>query len=508
MDSIMRPFQFYPTYVFDEAKHKIDVVAKEYLQKASDDTHHLVPIDVPGDGHCLYHSIVLLMNNPLVTATELRVRTVIELITNENYYDTMYSQHAGTTDIIIQAACRKGMYSELHEIAALCNAIWDSVFTPIPPVIGNCNIAILWSNTLHEKDARETYNDTWRPNHFVPLLSPPILNEFSSQSVSLVVTPEKKTFKNNAVTQIRVPEFQSSLSRRLRSEDNSGNDFVQTNVSSTMEKEKDDKEERRQIQLQKKSERSRSSRMNETEEHRQIRLQKEKERSRASRMTETEEQRQVRLEKMDERNQSSRANESEEQRQIRLEKMKETNQSSRANESEGQRQIRLEKMKERNQSSRANESEGQRQTRLEKKREQTQRTRTNESREQHQILLEQQKKRSQANRTKKKHENVGSGKNYVRSPWPEPIARDLKETRLQQFLEQMSMSKLAEATCAVCNVRTPAKDAKKIPISKIPNIDLLKASEELKTLIKNSTENTATLIDDNNTHTTSHIKSM
>jgi hypothetical protein len=118
----------------------------------------------------------------------------------------MYARYAGNTDIIIQAACKKGMYSEIHEVAALCNvlqcnirsvypridfeyykAIWDSVFTPIPSVIGNCNIAILWSNTLHETDARETYNGLWRPNHFVPLLSPPILNAVNSQSISLVV---------------------------------------------------------------------------------------------------------------------------------------------------------------------------------------------------------------------------------------------------------------------------------------------------------------------------------
>ena len=96
----------------------------------------------------------------------------------------------------------------------------------------------------------------------------------------------------------------------------------------------------------------------------------------------------------------------------------------------------------------------------------------------------------------------------VRPPWPEPIAHDLKETRLQQFLEQMSMSKLAEVTCAVCNIRTPARYSKKIPISKIPNMDLLKVSEELKILIKNSMENTATHTNSNNTHTTSHIKSM
>jgi hypothetical protein len=219
---------------------------------------------------------------------------------------------------------------------------------------------------------------------------------------------------------------------------------VQSDISSSIETEKSDKEKQRQIQLQKKRERSRSSRTNETEEQRQIRLQKKRERSQANRSNETKAQRQTRLQKMRERNQFSRAI---------------------------------------------------------------------ETKEQHHIRLEQQKKRSESNRTKKKLEkqkrgNIGTEQNCIRSHWPEPIPRDLKETRLQQFLEHMSMSKLAEATCAICNIRTPAKDAKKIPISKIPNIELLKVSEELKKLIKNSSDNTAIFTDDNNIQTTSHIKSI
>ncbi|CAF1161352.1 unnamed protein product [Rotaria sordida] len=141
-------------------------------------------------------------------------------------------------------------------------------------------------------------------------------------------------------------------------------------------------------------------------------------------------------------------------------------------------------------------------------------SRTNESEEQRQIRLEQQTKRSQANRTKKKlekqnYKNIGAGQDSIRLPWPEPISRDLKDTRLQQFLEQMSMSKLAEATCAVCNIRTPAKDSKKIAISKIPNIHLLKVSEELKNLIKNASKNTAIFTgNDNDVQTTAHVKSI
>jgi hypothetical protein len=92
---------------------------------------------------------------------------------------------------------------------------------------------------------------------------------------------------------------------------------------------------------------------------------------------------------------------------------------------------------------------------------------------------------------KKTHENIDTEQENtemrfsIRPSWPEPIPRDLKETRLQQFLEEISMSALAEATCAVCNMRTPARDSKKIATSKIPNIHLLKVSEELKDLIIN-----------------------
>ncbi|CAF1502217.1 unnamed protein product, partial [Adineta steineri] len=39
------------------------------------------------------------------------------------------------------------------------------------------------------------------------------------------------------------------------------------------------------------------------------------------------------------------------------------------------------------------------------------------------------------------------------SSWPEPISRDLKEGCLKKFLHRISMSALAETTCAVCNIR-------------------------------------------------------
>ena len=68
----MTPISFHPIHVFDETKHEVDIVAKEYLQKATDDMRHLVPANVDSDGNCLYHSIALLISNPSITASELR----------------------------------------------------------------------------------------------------------------------------------------------------------------------------------------------------------------------------------------------------------------------------------------------------------------------------------------------------------------------------------------------------------------------------------------------------
>lgn len=189
-------------------------------------------------------------------------------------------------------------------------------------------------------------------------------------------------------------------------------------------------------------------------------------------------------------------NDKEEQRQIRLEKKRERSRSSLKNETEEKRQARLEKKKELDRSRRQNETEEQRRIRLEKKKKRARSNRANESEEQRLIRLEEQRKRSQQNREKKKrekqtHESIHAEQNtdmrsFNPSSWPEPIPRGLKESCLQQFLKQMSMSVLSEVTCAVCNIRTPAKDAKKIQLSKIPNARLLKVSKELSDLVRNT----------------------
>jgi hypothetical protein len=130
----------------------------------------------------------------------------MELIANENYYQSMYSQRIGPIDIAIKSICKNNSFSELYEVAALCNVLrcnirsvypkidfqqymtlWDSVFTPVPSVIANCSIAILWSHAQNENVVRAINNGTWSPNHFVPLLSPNIQNvsDDSNNSTSM-----------------------------------------------------------------------------------------------------------------------------------------------------------------------------------------------------------------------------------------------------------------------------------------------------------------------------------
>ena len=111
----------------------------------------------------------------------------------------MFAQYAATIDEAIKAVCKNYTYSELLEIVALCNVlrcnirsvypridfhhsmtILDNIFTPITSNVANCTTSILWSSCVNEQDNRMHNNGTWNPNHFVPLLSPSVRNEFDN----------------------------------------------------------------------------------------------------------------------------------------------------------------------------------------------------------------------------------------------------------------------------------------------------------------------------------------
>ena len=114
-----------------------------------------------------------------------------------------YSPIVGPIDIAIQAVCKDHTFSELYEIGALCNvlkcnirsiypkidvrdhtAIANNIFMPRPPIVTDCEITVLWSNTSNEKQARIANNSTWSPNHFVPLMSPFAQRQFDNNNQS------------------------------------------------------------------------------------------------------------------------------------------------------------------------------------------------------------------------------------------------------------------------------------------------------------------------------------
>ncbi|CAF3756666.1 unnamed protein product [Rotaria sp. Silwood1] len=470
----------------------------------------------------------------------------------------MYSQFIGPLDIAIKAVCKNYTYSELYEIVALCNLlrcnirsiypridfredmeILNNIFRPTSPIIANCSITIFWSHVLNEIDVREQNNMTWNPNHFVPLMSPPAFDDsdnISHHSMSKVVTPEKRTFKNNAPIQVRIPEYQSSPSRRRRSEHSNETGFAQSTATDAIREAQNGIHEQHQSAMEQQIQPNQENLANETMKHRRIQLEKQKQRNQRNRSDETAEERRTRLEKQKQRDQSNRSNEAAEERQTRLENQKQRVQSMRSNETAEERQTRLEKQKQRNQSNRSNEAAEDRQTRLKKVKERAQSGRMNETEEQRQIRLEKQRKRSQANRAKRivekstsntlntQQQNFSAQQNEtepnalwdtpgmhnltnneditknkktpISSVWPESISRKLKEGCLQKFLQKMSMSALSEATCAICNVRTQTQKLKKLPVSKIPHIDLLKVPDALKDFIRTSQKSSVQYADE------------
>ncbi|CAF4279712.1 unnamed protein product, partial [Adineta steineri] len=180
-----------------------------------------------------------------------------------------------------------------------------------------------------------------------------------NQLLSNAKTPEKKTFKNNAVAQIRMPEFESSPNRRVRSDINIESERTKAISPIAIEQAQANIEEEHENRLSLLRERARLRRVNQTEEQRQNRLAKDRERTRSRRESQAEEQRQDRLAKDRERARSRRESDPEEQRQDRLAKDKERARSSRDSQTEEQRQRRLEQKKEHARSVRQNETDDQ-----------------------------------------------------------------------------------------------------------------------------------------------------
>ena len=55
--------------------------------------------------------------------SQFSVRTIIELIANETYYESMCSLFVGSVSFAIKIICKNYTFSELYEISALCSIL-------------------------------------------------------------------------------------------------------------------------------------------------------------------------------------------------------------------------------------------------------------------------------------------------------------------------------------------------------------------------------------------------
>lgn len=72
MEWLLTPIEFTPITHFNPLIHRIDKEAKLYLKQTSSDMENMIPVDVVGDGNCLYNSMICLSGSNILTPTELR----------------------------------------------------------------------------------------------------------------------------------------------------------------------------------------------------------------------------------------------------------------------------------------------------------------------------------------------------------------------------------------------------------------------------------------------------
>ncbi|CAF4236847.1 unnamed protein product [Rotaria magnacalcarata] len=231
LEWLLTLIQFTPITHFDPKVHRIDQKANLYLQQASLDVQNMIAIEFTADGNCLYNSIICLSGNTASTPSELRVRTLIELVKNEIFYYDRFAHIVGPVNEAIKNIARNFSFSELYEIAALINVLKCNIQSVYPTIdyrsdlnimnntfehaqcsIASKTICLFWTHTESKIEARRSNAGNSSPNHFVPLLLPSdnsqSQNHLDQPKISgSGSTPTKATTKNNALTQVRIPEF-------------------------------------------------------------------------------------------------------------------------------------------------------------------------------------------------------------------------------------------------------------------------------------------------------------
>lgn len=201
------PLEFIPTSTFDKEKHSsyIDEIAKSYMQGQTR-FNSFIPLTTEEDGNCLYHSINRLMPGMTASATELRLRAMIEVVNNYHTYNAIYPNLIEICDelLIYCQEVKDKQHSQVWDILGLCNVLkcriqlicakhppshklQNTMFSPTHNGQDTTNIiTLMWTNALSENDL-VCLGRAFSVDHFVPLLNIHSMNNLSGKMPNIFI---------------------------------------------------------------------------------------------------------------------------------------------------------------------------------------------------------------------------------------------------------------------------------------------------------------------------------
>lgn len=215
-----KPFQFVSTM-------KRDKVATKVLGKSD-----LIPTKVSGNGNCLFNSLSMAIQGNESLASEIRVRTCIEMQDNKDFYQNIYeidrlSLVSPPFDEALMECCLNYYFSSGWTMHAASSVISQAIKSVYPAVNGyldpsveilNClfeprklktkhTVHILWSSMTFRKGY-------WETNHFVHLLKPvqdilliDISDETEFSPLSPITSPRRQSIESTPAPPLSLIQF-------------------------------------------------------------------------------------------------------------------------------------------------------------------------------------------------------------------------------------------------------------------------------------------------------------
>ncbi len=171
----------------------VDTCTLNILKRFEKKLSH-IPVDVTGDGNCFFNAMSIALSGGETLAVELRVRTCIEMVKFQQYYEThALSERFSLVSPEYVDACLKCAqnyeFSSIYTIHALASVLCCTISSVYPCLNGlldnrmnilnatlpprskpkqftNAKFYICWTTG----STRDIHYGKWDPNHFVPLI--------------------------------------------------------------------------------------------------------------------------------------------------------------------------------------------------------------------------------------------------------------------------------------------------------------------------------------------------